>query len=1123
MCPACGVLRTEGGVRETNKLTFVTKVGRSTAVNVLTLAMLGAKPDPVKPKSLIFCDVRQDAALQAGNMDDWYAHVLFRCLLQKVLRSSPNEMLDVRRAAERLFEYMDEKHLFEQYLRGVELNSGRKREIIREYLEFCILEDLSISRWYTDVNLEEVGLLRVEYDRLDEVAAANAGRFGTLTQDQVHDLLLYVLEDLRRAKAYSFKAWTDADAFWRRFKNLSTQDEPPEPFLIPQGSSRPAVLVLESIQTEVVSPLSCGPRSSRRRWVQQQFANGDLLDTAIDVLESETLLVQKRYREGRSNFQGYSLNEECIKLTASGTGAARRCPKCGRVYWWRANTSCTNARCRQPIEPLQDYSDRQRYYRDLYVSSDTLPPIKVEDHSQMVGDADRVEREKHFAIDTEPLNVLACTPTMELGIDIGELSNVVMRSVPPNPSNYIQRAGRAGRRGQGALAITFCATTGESTHDRHFYRHPEQMIAGRILIPRFDLRNESLLHAHTNALISEVADLEVLKENQDYFEPNKVATDRLVPRVSAREEFNARLCERSDLIDAAIQDLFLSDPTLDCAGQKERFLTWAKSFWDVFESHLNALADEYQDVNVEIDRMRADPKRYNQTLMTALMQRLEDIKTGGKGRVQGSPRKNTSQHCPYAMDQWLAARGFMPGYAFSGDYITVQFPDSDDDFLREPQRALREFGPRALAYAHKRRWRVEYVVHGKQDVREFKRCECGRVLEVTASTATRCICGKDFGLPFPARKMPSVRVVQEKRISRWEDVRESRAFVIEEIAAPPKPSRECVYQDAEGRQMVLSFLPKHTITTINYRSRVSGDERGSNSHVEPNLEHTAGFATDDAGKWVLRSAKSPTDMEFQALYASGVHDALHLKFGPVEGKDVASIGVTLRTALLMGLSLALRQGPNELRAFDLPSAAPDTAEIIFYETTSGSAGALSRVLEGSTVTEVVTRALEAMHFSASGDDLRPECATACYECLCDYFNQREHLLLNRHSVVGTLLWLASAEPQAVNTEEWGKLIFSISGPGADNEKRFLEILRDNGMPLPSRAHYGLPEEGPPIAEIDFQVGRVHVLVDGSIHHERWVHETDQEKRDALRFEGYTIREFDMRQPDESLQRLKDAM
>jgi hypothetical protein len=70
--------------------------------------------------------------------------------------------------------------------------------------------------------------------------------------------------------------------------------------------------------------------------------------------------------------------------------------------------------------------------------------------------------------------------------------------------------------------------------------------------------------------------------------------------------------------------------------------------------------------------------------------------------------------------------------------------------------------------------------------------------------------------------------------------------------------------------------------------------------------------------------------------------------------------------------------------------------------------------------------------------------------------------------------------------------------------KFLEAIREAGLPVPTRAHYALPETGIPVAEIDFKVGRVHVLVDGSVHAGRWVAETDDKKRTQLKFLGYTV-------------------
>ena len=106
--------------------------------------------------------------------------------------------------------------------------------------------------------------------------------------------------------------------------------------------------------------------------------------------------------------------------------------------------------------------------------------------------------EKHRQASCEWLPVLFCSPTMELGVDISALNAVYLRNVPPTPANYAQRSGRAGRSGQAALVLTYCAA--QSPHDQYFFRDPEGWCTARCSPPLLDLANRDLVESHLQAV-----------------------------------------------------------------------------------------------------------------------------------------------------------------------------------------------------------------------------------------------------------------------------------------------------------------------------------------------------------------------------------------------------------------------------------------------------------------------------------------------------------------------------------------------------------------------------------------------------------------------------------------------
>lgn len=119
---------------------------------------------------------------------------------------------------------------------------------------------------------------------------------------------------------------------------------------------------------------------------------------------------------------------------------------------------------------------------------------KGEENELLFQDVDLGLPNNRFAID-----LISCTTTMEVGIDIGELSGVSLRNMPPSRSNYQQRAGRAGRRGTSLATVT--AFGGDNSHDDQYFKHPEQMVSGDVIDPVLILDKIEICQRHVVAYL----------------------------------------------------------------------------------------------------------------------------------------------------------------------------------------------------------------------------------------------------------------------------------------------------------------------------------------------------------------------------------------------------------------------------------------------------------------------------------------------------------------------------------------------------------------------------------------------------------------------------------------------
>ena len=186
-----------------------------------------------------------------------------------------------------------------------------------------------------------------------------------------------------------------------------------------------------------------------------------------------------------------------------------RCDKCHHLTQVNIMGVCPSIHCSGHLHEVDvEKEEQNNHYFRLY--HDLEPrPLRVVEHTA------QLNREEGYFYQTlfkeQGLDVLSCSTTFEMGVDVGELETVFMRNMPPSTSNYAQRAGRAGRSAQSAaFALTFC---NKSNHDFNYFKDPKAMIRGTILPPHFNIENEKIAirHIYSSALSF------FFKQYPDYF------------------------------------------------------------------------------------------------------------------------------------------------------------------------------------------------------------------------------------------------------------------------------------------------------------------------------------------------------------------------------------------------------------------------------------------------------------------------------------------------------------------------------------------------------------------------------------------------------------------------------
>ena len=970
-----------------------------------------------RKRLLVFADNRQDAAFQAGWMQDHARRFRLRSFMYERIREGAVRITDlVAWLDERLEQDRDLSRALipEVWEVSSDPESDEHRRERRYFLRIQVLRELTVGV-KQPIGLEPWGRMRVDYAGLDASQSFIVDEASALgvRADELAQGIGAILDLMRRRNL----ALHDRDGeifsrFWREGDREISRGYLPKLPGVPKGmklcrapSDDPNRVYQWTAQS--------GHLTNARQIVQSWGMPSDDVDTFLERLweflaNDLKLLVPVTLKGGRGNALPkcggvYQLDADKLHLAPS--RESHRCNKCRRTQVRNTpHKRCMGWHCDGSLTLVREDADSY----DLALLDEGVEMIRPKEHSAQVPADERERIERLFKGEGQAINTLVCTPTLELGVDIGALDTVLLRNVPPLPANYWQRVGRAGRRHRMAVNLTYARPV---SHDLIYFGDPLKMLEGRVEPPRFNLRNPLMVRKHVHATLltrlhqlaredSELSehDREEIREAMAECFPARIRTylfeengnlrsmpvraDRLRTVLSKHEE---------GLVETVAASFARTWPQADAeVVDAETLQAYVRGAGDALDEVIDRLGQRLDWALNQMDRLETTRRRQG-TLEPAdealyqrckrLVNRIKGVAFRQRQQAEGFDDTNT-----FAA---LAAEGYLPGYGLEIGSIlgTAQMPPMtrgtrEYPLRRPPAMALREFVPGNLIYANSHRFTPRYFHRDPQEPVRF-------IVDASANAVIETGSGDQAPVGLGATSLRAVPVcdVDLSHFSHISDDEEFRfqmpvsIFGYELGRWSGGAALRWGNQDFQHRKGVHLRLVnvgsarrlQADAEQIGYPVCLVCGQSRSPFASERELEKFTEDHEERCGR----------PIESTGFFADVVADALSLP--ECENQSEAySLLETLRTAA----ASVLEMETEDLELLVIGRAGSEQVDGLLYDPMPGGSGLLDQIIER--FPEVWSAAVKIVEECPSA------CDRACVDCLLRFRNAFFHAHLDRH-------------------------------------------------------------------------------------------------------------------------------